>query len=470
MKRNRRAKIVATVGPASSDIDILRQLYQAGVDVFRLNFSHGTHEEHEKRYNNIRKLEEENGRPIGILQDLQGPKIRIGTLKDGEVNLVPGATIRFVPDHIEGDDERVTLPHPEVFSAMDVGHQLMIDDGKLRLEATNCNEDYIEARVVIGGKLKDRKGINLPETVLDLSPLTEKDRADLEYGLKLGVDWVALSFVQRPSDIIEARQLIGDRAAVMAKIEKPTALTHIDEILALVDSIMVARGDLGVEIPPEDVPGRQKELVRACRLAGKPVIIATQMLDSMVHVPAPTRAEASDVATAVYDGADAVMLSAESAAGDYPVKAVEMMSRIIQQTEKHKAYRSIVDALQPTVELSVPHAVSSAAGDVADTIEAAAIIAFTSSGTTASRVARKRPNNSIISITPHLHVARRLALLWGAHSVHSEDISSYSQMTEKASLIAKEEGFAKGGDQLVVVAGIPFGTPGSTNNLRVLDV
>lgn len=470
MKRNRRAKIVATLGPATSEREMIRRLFEAGVDVFRMNFSHGAHEDHAARHAVIRQLEEESGRPIGILQDLQGPKIRVGTLKGGKITIATGDQVRFVPEGEEGDAGRLPLPHPEIFDAVAPGHQLLVDDGRLRLEATKCGSDYIEARVLVGGTVSDRKGVNVPDTVLDLSPLTQKDRADLDFGLELGVDWVAMSFVQRASDMIEARQIIGDKAGLMAKIEKPAALEAIDDIIALTDSIMVARGDLGVEIPPEDVPGRQKELIRACRMAGKPVIVATQMLDSMAHSPAPTRAEASDVATAIYDGADAVMLSQESATGEFPVETVAMMDRIIEHTEGHQAYRSIISALEPVVEPSPQHVVSAAAADVADAIGAKTIVAFTSNGTTATRIARKRPEVQVISLTPNLGVARRLALLWGAHSVRSEDVTSYSEMVEKAVAHAAGEGFAKTGDQIVVIAGVPFGTPGSTNNLRVVTV
>jgi pyruvate kinase len=345
---------------------------------------------------------------------------------------------------------------------------LLLDDGKLRLQCKRCVDGGFDATVVVGGPLSERKGVNLPDTVLEISPLTDKDRRDLEFGLAAGVDWVALSFVQRASDILEAQSLIKGRAAIMAKIEKPAALDNIDGIMRLVDGVMVARGDLGVEIPPEDVPGRQKELVRLCRLAAKPVIVATQMLESMIKAPTPTRAEASDVATAIYDSADAVMLSAESAAGDYPVEAVEMMDRIIAHTEGHKLYRSIIEALQPAPEDSIPHAVAAAAADVADAIGAAAIVAFTGSGTTALRAARKRPKVPILGLSPDAGIARRLALLWGTLSVHSEEIHTYDEMVEVAKLHARNEGLAATGDRIVVIAGIPFGRIGTTNNIRVV--
>jgi len=470
MKRDRRAKIVATLGPSSSSRGKITELFHAGVDVFRLNFSHGTHEVHARNHRIIRELESEAGRPIGILQDLQGPKIRIGKIAGGKLDLKQGETVRFDSSEVPGGEDRIPLMHPEVYEAIKPGDPLLINDGRVRLEVTNCGTDFLDAKVITGGVVSDRKGVNLPGTMMTLSPLTEKDREDLAFGLELGVDWVALSFVQRPADVTEARRIIGEQAALMVKIEKPSALERFDEIIPLVDSIMVARGDLGVEIPPEDVPGAQKEMVRACRLAGKPVIIATQMLESMVSSPSPTRAEASDVATAIYDGADAVMLSAESAAGDYPVEAVKMMDRIVHQTEGHQTYRSIINALQPVIENTAPHAVSAATADVANAIGAAAVVAFTSSGTTPRRVARKRPEVPIISVSPDKSIARRLALLWGVHSIQSEDISSHREMVVKAATLSVEEGFARPGDQVVVVAGIPFGEAGSTNNLRVLKI
>lgn len=471
MRRDRRAKIVATVGPASASPEMLKRLFLAGADTFRLNFSHGTHDDHARVHRAIRALEAEIAHPIGILQDLQGPKIRVGKIRDGKIRIDAGETIRFVLAGGDGDRDAIPLPHPEIFAAVMPGHDLLIDDGRLRVTVTRLGDGIIEARVVIGGVLSDRKGVNLPGTVLDLSPLTAKDRADLAFGLELGMDWVALSFVQKPDDILEARSLIGDSSTgLVAKIEKPSALDRIADIVLLSDAVMVARGDLGVEIPHEDVPGRQKELVRACRLAVKPVIVATQMLDSMVNAPTPTRAEASDVATAIYDGADAVMLSAESASGTYPVEAVEMMDRIIRSTEQHKLYRSIIQAMDPGEEQTPPHAVAAAAADLAAVTQSSAIVAFTFSGTTAARIARKRPAVRILATTPDQAVARRLCLLWGVHSVASDEIHTYEEMLERACSMAVREKFARPGDLMVVVAGIPFGQAGTTNNLRVVQV
>ncbi|MCE4225566.1 pyruvate kinase [Methylobacterium sp. C25] len=470
MRRHRHAKIVATVGPATNSPEMLRNLFLAGVDTFRLNFSHGVQEDHARVHAAIRALEKEVGRPIGILQDLQGPKIRVGTVAGGRLDLVAGESIRFVLEGADGDKQAIPLRHPEIFAAVVPGQELLIDDGRVRVRVTGLEAATITAEVVTGGTISNRKGVNLPGTLLDLSPLTEKDRADLAFGLELGVDWVALSFVQRPSDLIEARGIIGDRAGIMSKIEKPQALERIEDIIRLSDAVMVARGDLGVEIPHEDVPGRQKELIRACRLAVKPVIVATQMLDSMVGSPAPTRAEASDVATAIYDGADAVMLSAESATGRYPVEAVGMMDRIIRSVEGHKLYHSLIAASEPGEEETPPHAVATATAGLAEAVNAVAIVAYTSSGTTAARVARKRPKAPILALTPNLATSRRLSLLWGAHSVLTQDVGSYEEMTANAAHHARTEGFAEPNDIIVTTAGIPFHTTGNTNNIRLIQI
>ena len=470
MRRHRYAKIVATVGPATNTPEMLKALFLAGVDTFRLNFSHGVQADHARVHAAIRALERDVGRPIGILQDLQGPKIRVGTVRDGRLSLAAGERVRFVLDGFEGDKQSIPLHHPEIFAAVVPGQDLLIDDGRVRVRVVGIESAAIEAEVVTAGVISNRKGVNLPGTLLDLSPLTEKDRADLAFGLELGVDWVALSFVQTPSDVLEARGLIGDRAGIMSKIEKPQALERIDDIIRLSDAVMVARGDLGVEIPHEDVPGRQKELIRACRLAVKPVVVATQMLDSMVSAPAPTRAEASDVATAIYDGADAVMLSAESATGHYPVEAVAMMDRIIRSVEGHKLYRSIVAASEPGEEETPPHAVATATATLAEAVQAKAIIAYTTSGTTAARVARKRPAVPILALTPSRETSRRLSLLWGTHSVHTDDVDSYEEMVSEAARHAREEDFAKANDMIVAAAGIPFHTVGNTNNIRLIQI
>jgi pyruvate kinase len=470
MQRRRRVKIVATLGPSSSDADVIRELFEAGVDVFRLNFSHGSHDDHRRNVETIRALEREVHRPIGILMDLQGPKLRVGKIKDGEIELVAGAELRLDLDPAPGDLTRVPLPHPEILAALQPGADLLLNDGKLRLRVLECDPDFARTEVITGGPLSDRKGVNVPGVLLPLSPLTEKDRIDLAFGLDLEVDWVGLSFVQRAEDVTEARQLVAGRAAILVKVEKPSAVAQIDALVEQADAIMVARGDLGVEMPPEEVPSRQKQIIRACRLAGKPVVVATQMLDSMVHAPAPTRAEASDVATAVYDGADAIMLSAETAAGDYPVESVAMMNRIAARTEADPLYRALLHALHPEPEATAPDAISAAAAQVAMTVKAAAIVSYTTSGSTAMRAARERPDVPIMVLTARIATARRLALTWGAHCVHTADVSSFQEMVQKACRIAVKEGVAMAGDKLVVTAGIPFGTPGSTNILRIASI
>ncbi len=467
MRRLRKAKILATLGPASDGLAQIRTLVEAGVDVFRLNLSHGTQADHRRRYELVRQVEREVGRPIGVLVDLQGPKLRVGTFQGGGVDLVAGARFRLDLSPEPGDQRRAPLPHPEVLAALKPGAELLLDDGRIRLRVETAATDHADTIVVTSGRLTDRKGLNLPDVVLGVSPLTDKDRGDLQFGLDLGTDWIALSFVQRPEDVAEARRLIGQRAAIIVKIEKPSALVHLDELIQLSDAIMVARGDLGVEMPPEDVPSAQKRIVGACRLAGKPVVVATQMLDSMIHAPAPTRAEASDVATAVYDGADAMMLSAETASGDYPVESVSMMNRIIARTERDPLYRRLMAAQHPEPEATAADAISAAAAQVAHTLSAAAIITYTTSGSTSLRAARERPTVPILCLTSSRETARRLALVWGTHCVETSDVSSFSEMVEKACRIAREEKFAEAGQRLVVTAGVPFGTPGSTNVLRI---
>jgi len=408
MRRQRSAKIVATVGPASNSAEKLEALFRAGVDLFRLNFSHGTHDDHRAVHDRIRALEKAVGRPIGIMADLQGPKLRLGTFSDKKVKLEAGKPFRLDLDQKPGDAKRATLPHPEIFAAIEPGTQLLIDDGNVRLNVERCGKDFAETKVVIGGDISDHKGVNVPNAVLPLSPLTQKDRTDLAFALDLGVDWIALSFVQRPEDVAEARKLIAGRASVLVKLEKPAAIQRLGEIIDLSEAAMVARGDLGVEMPPEDVPPVQREIVHACRLAGKPVIVATQMLESMVRNPVPTRAEASDVATAVYEGADAVMLSAETAAGQYPVEAVAMMDRIICRVQEDPIYfPGLQAAATVAAEQSASDAISSAAGQIAHTIGAAAILSYTTSGATALRMARERPDVPILALTSNLRTARR---------------------------------------------------------------
>ena len=472
MRRTRNAKIVATLGPTSSDKDIVRGLFMAGVDVFRLNFSHGSADDHRARFAVLRELEQETGRPIGILADLQGPKLRVGVFADGPVMLVEGQPFRLDLNEAPGNAQRARLPHPEIFAALVPGAELLLDDGKLRLEVVRCGPDFAETKVMVGGKLSERKGVNVPGVVLPITALTEKDRRDLALALELGADWIALSFVQRPEDVSEARALIGDRAAIVSKLEKPSAIERLDEIVALSDAVMVARGDLGVELPAERVPAIQKRIIRSARRFGKPVIVATQMLESMIDSPVPTRAEASDVATAIYDGADAVMLSAESASGKFPIEAVKMMNRIIEQVEGDPQYRQLIDASHTSARPGgdVAEAVCCAMRRAVTLLQAAAIVCYTSSGHTSLRAARERPESPILSLTPDIGVARRLALAWGVHSVHIGNVSDVDQMTETACEVARSEKFAAAGQTIVAIAGMPFGTPGTTNLIRIATV
>ena len=467
MRRQRKTKILATLGPASSTPEMVEKLHTCGVDIFRLNFSHGDHADHRERFDIIRKLEQKLGRPIAILADLQGPKIRIGTFKDSKILLENGAKFKLDLNEKPGDQTRVSLPHPKVIESLEVGTDLLLDDGKLRLRVTKANPKSAECEVIVGGKLSDRKGVNIPNAIVRMSALTEKDRRDLDFALELGVDWVALSFVQRPEDVAEIKKIVSGRAGVMSKIEKPAAVEQLDGIIELSDAIMVARGDLGVEIPLQKVPSIQKNIISSARAAGKPVVVATQMLESMITSPVPTRAEVTDVANAIYDGTDAVMLSAESAAGDYPVEAVTTMNDIAEETEKDVFYQTKMDNQHGILEATTADAISAAASQVARTINASSIVTYTTSGSTALRAARERGATSIIALTPSLPTARRLALVWGLHCVHTKDASNFAEMVEKACNICFREGFAKPGDRIVIMAGVPFGTPGSTNILRI---
>jgi pyruvate kinase len=466
-RHRRSAKIVATLGPSSSTLERIRALFQAGADVFRLNFSHGTHSDHHARFAAIRRVESEAGRPIGILADLQGPKLRLGTFAEGRIDLAAGARFQLDLDRQPGDENRAPLPHPEIFEALQPGTELLIDDGKVRLKVETCGSSFADTRCLVGGALSDRKGVNVPNAILPLSAITEKDRADLSFALEQGADWIAFSFVQRPDDVAEGRKLVGGRAGVMVKLEKPSAIQHLSEIIELADGLMVARGDLGVEMPPEDVPSVQKKVIHACRAAGKPVVVATQMLESMVVAPTPTRAEASDVATAVYEGADAVMLSAETAAGRYPVESAAIMNRIACRVQEDPLYYSMLEGARIEHEHTSSDAISAAACQVARLVGAAAIVSYTTSGATALRAARERPEAPILVLTSNLGTARRLAVLWGAHCVHTSDVKSFSDMVQKAVRIAHREKIADIGQRVVITAGVPFGTPGSTNTLRV---
>ena len=470
MRRQRRTKVVATLGPASGTREMIGKLFEAGADVFRINMSHTNHERLRELVTSIRAVEADHDRPIGILVDLQGPKLRLGTFADGAAMIDKGQSFILDADPAPGDSKRVQLPHPEIFAAIKAGDALLIDDGKLRLVATEVTPQRIVALVEIGGKVSNRKGVSLPDTVIPLAALTAKDIADLEAALAIGVDWIALSFIQRPEDIAEAKKLTRGRAAVMAKIEKPQAVARLSDILELADALMVARGDLGVEMPLEKVPGVQKEMTRACRRAGKPVVVATQMLESMIASPVPTRAEVSDVATAIFDGADAIMLSAESASGQYPVEAVATMNRIAEEVEDDSAYLPSVHLLHTEPEPTGADAIAAAARQVAETLDLPAIVCWTSSGSTGMRVSRERPNCPIIAISPIDGTGRKLSVVWGIHCVIDEDAHDQDDMVERACRIAFSERFAKSGQRVIIVAGVPLGTPGATNFMRVAYV
>ena len=470
MKRNRRVKIIATLGPSSSDPDTIRCLFEAGADVFRINMSHATPDGLTALHRVIRKIEADAGRPIGILVDLQGPKLRVGEFAEGAAELNEGELFRFDRNKDAGSAERVYLPHPEIFRAVEPGHKLILDDGKLHLTVRETTPSTIVAQVVTGGALASRKGISLPDTVLPFGAMTDKDRKDLEQAVNLGADWIGLSFVQRSDDVAEARKLTRGRVAIMTKIEKPSAIDHLDAILELSDGLMVARGDLGVEMPLEQVPGLQKRITLAARRTGKPVVIATQMLESMIAAPVPTRAEVSDVATAVFDGADAIMLSAESAAGQFPVEATVTMDRIAIEVERDAGYERLIHAQEIEPESTAADAISAAARTVSETLNLAAIVCYTGSGSTGLRAARERPRQPVIALTPIAGTARRLAMVWGLHCVLTSDAEDLDEMVEKACRIAFREGFAKPGQRIIVSAGVPLGTPGATNLLRVAFV
>jgi pyruvate kinase len=466
--RSRKVRILATLGPASATPEMIRTLLQAGADAFRLNMSHGSHADHLSRIEIIRSLEKELDRPTTILADLQGPKLRVGRFEGDKQVLQNGQSFVFDRDETLGTSKRVNLPHREIFEAVEPGARLLIDDGKLVVRVTSVSADRLETQVEVGGAISNNKGLNVPDAVLPMAALTEKDRADLAFALDHQVDWIALSFVQRPEDVAEARRLIAGRAALLAKIEKPAAIDRLEGILELADAVMVARGDLGVELPPEDVPPMQKRIVESARRMGRPVVVATQMLESMITSPSPTRAEVSDVATALYDGADAIMLSAESASGQFPVEAVSMMNRIATRVERDPSYAARVHFTETPADPTTNDAIAEAAGNIVGTVSAAAIVCFTMSGSTARRIARERPSVPLLVLTPSAKTARRMGLLWGAHAVRTRDVASFEEMVGKAKRMALRHGLAKAGDRIVVVAGVPFGTPGSTNVVHVV--
>ena len=467
MRRHRNVKIVATLGPASNDYQTIKALHEAGADVFRLNMSHGTHEDIAERHKIIRMIEKELNSPIAILADLQGPKLRVGVFANGEEELVEGATFRLDLTDAPGDVTRVNLPHPEIFAALRPDAHLLVNDGKIRLRVTSCSRDHADCVVITGGTISNRKGVNVPDVVLPLAALSDKDRKDLEFACELGVDWLALSFVQRPEDLMEARELARGRAAILSKIEKPSAVERFNDILNVSDGIMVARGDLGVELPVQNVPPIQKRLVRRCRAAAKPVIVATQMLESMIESPMPTRAEVSDVATAIYEGADAIMLSAESAAGNYPIEAVTTMNNVAVEVESDPTYREVIEASRTAERQSVSDGIVAAAREIAETTDIKAICCYTQSGTTALLTARERPRVPIIAMTSLMSTARRLALTWGTNCVMSGEKIRFKEAVVSAVRAALAEGYATQNDQIVITAGVPFNIPGTTNILRV---
>lgn len=470
MRRLRRTKIVATLGPASSERAVVDALFQAGADVFRINMSHTSPDRMREVLATVRAVEADNGRPIGVLVDLQGQKLRIGNFSGDAVTLSKGASFALDSDPAAGDGSRVHLPHPEILAALAPGHRLLLDDGKVRLVAIETGKERALTRVEVGGRLSSRKGVSLPDTLVPFSAMTAKDRSDLDAALEAGIDWVGLSFIQRPEDIAEAKKITRGRAAVLAKIEKPQAVSRIGEILDYADSLMVARGDLGVEMPLERVPGIQKQLTRSARRAGKPVVVATQMLESMISNPVPTRAEVSDVATAVFEGADAVMLSAESAAGHYPVEAVATMNRIVEEVESDPSYRPIIQAQRGEPEATGSDAIAAAARQIAETLDLSAIVCWTSSGSTALRVARERPKPPIVAISPSLSTGRRLSIVWGVHCIVAEDARDQDDMVDRACRLSFTDGFAKAGQRVIIVAGVPLGTPGATNMVRIAFV
>jgi pyruvate kinase len=467
MRRRRRIKIIATLGPASADRATIASLFEAGADVFRINMSHASHDGMRERIAMIRSLEDQFHRPIGILIDLQGPKLRVGEFETGAVLLRKGEAFTLDSDSTPGDQNRVCLPHPEILRSLEPGHRLLIDDGKVLLAVTAVSPGKAATVVQVAGRVSNKKGVSLPDTTIPTSAMTEKDREDLDAALEQDIDWIALSFVQRPEDVAELRMIVRGRALVMAKIEKPQAIARLDEIMEVSDGLMVARGDLGVEMPLEQVPGLQKRITRMARRLGKPVVVATQMLESMISSPVPTRAEVSDVATAVFEGADAVMLSAESASGQYPHEAVATMSRIGEQVESEEIYPAVITAQRAIPERTGADAIAVATRDVAETLDLRLICAWTASGSTGLRIARERPRSSIVALTPNIATARRLTVVWGVHAIVTEDARDERDMAERACGYAVSEGFAEVGERIIIVAGVPFGTPGATNNMRI---
>ncbi len=461
--RDRNTKIIATLGPSSSTFEMIESLFLSGVDVFRLNFSHGDHAGHLQNLHFIQDVEKKYNRPIGVLADLQGPKIRIGVIENGPVTLKSSDLFELHLHPVRGTEKAVQLSHPEIFNVAEKGTSLLLDDGKIKLTVLKNKENILTCEVIVGGPLSSRKGVNVPNIQLPLSAMTDKDRKDLAFVLTQDIPWIALSFVQTPHDIEEARALIGTKAKIIAKLEKPMALRHLDAIVNASDAIMVARGDLGVELPLEEVPSLQKRIIRSCRSVGKPVIVATQMLESMIEAPSPTRAEASDVANAIYDHVDAVMLSAESASGHYPKEAVQMMHRILLHTEKDS--QSDYKVLKQATHKSISDAITAAAREITQHLNIRAIITLTHSGSTAYAAAKERPYAPIIGCTQNKQTARELCLCWGVYSL----IVPHDAVNVDPISYAKEHHFVHKHDQVIMTSGIPF-EKGSTNFLKIVNV
>lgn len=470
MRRERFAKIVATLGPASSDKAVLEKLFKVGVDVFRLNFSHGEHEQQKKNIENLRILEKKLNKPITILQDLQGPKFRVGLFQGDKVELTKGQSFQFDQEESLGDAQRVYLPHPEVFSSVKAGDRLLIDDARTCFEVLSNDGKVIECTHIYGKSIANNKGLNLPDTVLDVPVLTEKDKVDLAFGLENGVDYVALSFVQRATDMHYLREIVGDKAAILAKIEKPSAVEDIEAILHASDAIMLARGDLGVEFPPEKLPGIQKTVIKKAREIGKPIIVATQMLESMIESPVATRAEATDVDAAISEGADAVMLSGETAVGKYPIETVSFMNRMIVEAEKDHRYQHSMKHADFSRATNTEDAISQAVKATVNALPIAAVACFTTSGGTAIRIVRERALTPLIAMTPDIKLARQLQLHWGVDADVLTDIKRFRTAVVAAVKTVKERGYGKAGDWVAITIGVPFGRAGSTNTLRLAQL
>jgi pyruvate kinase len=462
----RRTKIVATIGPATSSPEVLKQLIQAGATTLRLNFSHGSHDDHLANIRLIRQISFELNQPVGILQDLQGPKIRLGKFADGSIVVKNGDPFTLTSKTIPGTQTMSSVTYDTLAEEVPVGSTILLDDGKVEMIVTAVDRDAHElhCKVVVGGPLSNSKGVNFPGVYLSIKALTDKDRQDLMFGLDQGVDWVALSFVRNPADILEIKELIanaGKETPVIAKIEKHEAIEQMEEILTLCDGVMVARGDLGVELPAEQVPRMQKQLISTANRLGIPIITATQMLDSMVGNPRATRAEISDVANAILDGTDAVMLSNETAVGKYPIEAVETMAKIAIETEKEKLSRRWEDNKR-----SIPNAISEAVGNIAEQLGAAAIIPFTKTGATARSVSKFRPSKPILAVTPHVDVARRLQLVWGVRPMLLLDLSTVNDNFHAAIEMAQQTNLLHEGDLVVITSGTQ-GVAGSTDLVKV---